>query len=335
MRTAAHNALHTPVLARVCIDILRPALSGENPVLIDCTLGMGGHAEAFLTEFPALQVIGIDRDSQAICLASERLAPFGQRFHAVHATYDEVDRVAAHYGRDGYVDAVFMDLGVSSLQLDDAERGFSYAHDAPLDMRMDLTQGQSAAELLAKVSHGELTHILRSYGEEKCASRIAAQILRYRENEPITRTGQLVSIIDQAMPAPARRSGGHPAKRTFQALRIAVNSELDVLSAAIWRAIESVHIGGRVLVESYHSLEDRIVKDAFTQGMTSSTPKGLPVELDSHKPFLRAVHRGALKADAAEIAANPRSASVRVRAVERIASTPDHLYDPDNYRGVS
>ena len=332
MRTAHNNALHVPVLTRTLLDFLAPSLDGD-ALLIDCTLGMGGHSQAFLDEFPELRVVGIDRDPAAIRLATERLAPFGQRFMAVHTTYDDVDMVAAEHGRDGKADAIVMDLGVSSLQLDDEDRGFSYATDAPLDMRMNPEVGRSAADLLATGSHGEITRILRVYGEEKFASRIADAIVRRREIQPLSRTRELAEIVRDSIPAATRRTGGNPAKRTFQALRIAVNEELDVLEAAIPRAIEAIRVGGRLAVESYQSLEDRIVKDAIAQGTTSTTPAGLPVELDTHKPYLRALHRGVLKANDAEIAANPRSASVRLRAVERVAPTPHHLFNPEHDRG--
>ncbi|VEI12608.1 16S rRNA (cytosine(1402)-N(4))-methyltransferase RsmH [Trueperella bialowiezensis] len=332
MLTADNDALHVPVLTRTVIDLLAPALSGESALLIDCTLGMGGHAEAFLAEFPNVTVVGIDRDPQAIELASARLERFGERFRAVHATYDDVDLVASDAG--GYADAILMDLGVSSLQLDAEERGFSYSVDAPLDMRMDSSGGMSAKDLLATASAGEIARILRVYGEEKFASRIADAIVRRRVNEPLTRTGELVDIVRESIPAAARRTGGNPAKRTFQALRIAVNDELAVLEAALPRAIESLRVGGRIAVESYQSLEDRIVKEAFAKGATSTTPAGLPVELETHKPYLRQLTRGALKAPDAEIARNPRSASVRLRAVERVSPTPPHMFNPQNYRGV-
>lgn len=313
---------HTPVLVQPLIDLLGPALEGE-AVLIDCTLGMGGHTEALLTAFPRLRVIGIDRDTQAIDLATERLAPFGDRFTAVHATYDAVAEVAHAHG--GVVDAVLMDLGVSSFQLDEVERGFSYAHDAPLDMRMDTTGAITAADILREASAGELTRILRVYGEEKFASKIANAIVRRRDNEPFVSTSQLVDVVRDSIPAAARRTGGNPAKRTFQAIRIAVNAELDVLERAVPRAVEAIRVGGRIAIESYQSLEDRIVKDVFARGLKSTTPAGLPMELDDHKPYLRALTRGAYQADDAEIAANPRSASVRLRAVERIRPTPAHL----------
>ena len=316
------NALHVPVLLEECVNLLGPALTAEAPVMIDATLGMGGHSFAFLERFANLTVVGIDRDPEAIELAGERLARFGKRFVAVRATYDDVSDVAAEYGRAGRADAVLMDLGVSSLQLDDEGRGFSYSGDGPLDMRMDKTGGPTAADVLASADKAELTRILREYGEERFASRIAARILAARAAEPIERTGQLADIVRDAIPAPARRTGGNPCKRTFQALRIAVNDELALLRRAIPRAIEAIAVGGRIAVESYQSLEDKIVKREMAKGATSSTPAGLPVELDDRAQYLRLLTRGALKADAAELQANPRSASVRLRAAERLRETP-------------
>lgn len=325
MDNAANNALHMPVLLETCLDLLEPAFTVTNPVLIDCTLGMGGHSEAFLQRFPQLRVVGIDRDPTAIELATARLRPYADRFTAVHTTYDHVDEVAQEFRTDGAVDAILMDLGVSSLQLDDDDRGFSYSNDAPLDMRMDTSTGQTAAQLIATASVRELTSIISRYGEEKFANRIAQAIDRRRQSTPITRTGELADIVKDAIPAAARRTGGNPSKRTFQALRIAVNNELGVLETAIPKAIESIRVGGRLAVESYQSLEDRIVKDAMRVGLQSTTPPGLPVELEDHKPFLRDLTRGAIKADEAGIAHNPRSASVRLRAVERVRPTPSHI----------
>lgn len=315
---AAGNALHTPVLLSTCLNILTPALTSPDSALIDCTLGMGGHSEAFLHNFPNLRVIGIDRDSQAIDLASERLEIFGSRFRAVHATYDAVGDVAAQWGNNGKVQAILMDLGVSSLQIDRQERGFSYSHDVELDMRMDTTKGMSAKDFLAEASSHEIARVLREYGEERYAGRIAQAIVARRSSQPITHTGELVDIVRQSIPAPARRTGGNPAKRTFQALRIAVNNELEILSRAIDVAIDSLALDGRILVMSYHSLEDRIVKRAFRRAAQSSTPQGLPVELMGHEPYLELLTRGAIKASSEEITANPRSASVRLRAARRI-----------------
>lgn len=318
-------ALHTPVLLSRCLDLLAPALSvpadAPGPVLIDCTLGMGGHAEGALERFQDLMLVGIDRDREAIGLASARLARFGMRFRAVHTTYDHVDDVARQVSRygDGTVDAVLMDLGVSSLQLDDSSRGFSYARSAPLDMRMDQSGPTTAQEILDTSDRAELTRILRTYGEERFAPRIAAAIVRRREaGEPVTTTKALAELVREAVPAPARRSGGHPAKRTFQALRIAVNAELDVLERAVPRALNSVRVGGRVVVESYQSLEDRIVKQAMAAGAASRAPQGLPVEPEQDRPYLELVTHGAERADQAELDANPRSAPVRLRAAVRV-----------------
>lgn len=316
-------ARHTPVLLRRCLDLLAPAIeeAPAEPVMIDCTLGMGGHTEGALRRFPRLRVIGIDRDSQAIALASARLAPFGDRFRAVRATYDEVEAVAHRFSQDGEgtVDAVLMDLGVSSLQLDDVERGFSYARPAPLDMRMDQSQGMTAQELLDGAEPGELVRILRAYGEERFAPRIVEAIVRRRSaGHPVSSTQELAELVRQAVPAATRRTGGHPAKRTFQALRIAVNAELDVLERAVPRALNSLRVGGRLVVESYQSLEDRIVKQAIAAGTRASVPDDLPFVPEGAGAYLQALTHGAERADEAELATNPRSAPVRLRAAVRL-----------------
>ena len=315
---------HVPVLLRECLEMLAPAIERPGAVLVDGTLGMGGHTEGALERFEGLTVIGIDRDPQAIELASVRLERFGTRFRAVHTTYDNIDTaVEGQLGAGARVDGVLMDLGVSSLQLDEADRGFAYSKDAPLDMRMDATSGQSAADLLATASEGELIRILRTYGEEKFAPRIARLIIRRRDDAPITRTGELVDIIREAIPAPARRTGGNPAKRTFQALRVAVNDELNILERALPRALSSLRVGGRLVVESYQSLEDRIVKDVLRRGSTSAAPPGLPIVPDEMGPSLRLLTKGANKADQAEQDHNPRSASVRLRGAELIREWKD------------
>lgn len=308
--------LHTPVLLEECLDLLEPSISHDQAVMIDCTLGMGGHTEGALRRFPDLTVIGIDRDPEAIALASARLASFGDRFTAVHATYDHVGQVASEYGVDGLVDGILMDLGVSSLQLDEADRGFSYSKDAPLDMRMNPHAGVSAAELLASASAQELNRILRVYGEEKFASRIAAAIVERRASTPLTRTSELADLVKDVIPAPARRTGGNPSKRTFQALRIAVNDELTILERAIPAALAGLRVGGRLVVESYQSLEDRIVKTIFREGSEDRTPPGLPFTPPELAPCLKLLTRGAARADAEELARNPRSAPVRLRGVE-------------------
>lgn len=309
---------HIPVLLDECMDMMAPALTDDGAVLVDCTLGMGGHSEAALKRFPNIHLIGIDRDPQAISLASERLAPFADRFTAVHTTYDHVDEVVATYALAGKADAILMDLGVSSLQLDEAERGFSYSADAPLDMRMDPTTGQSAAELLVSATAQEIAQILRVYGEERFASRIARRIVETRETQPLTRTGQLADIVRASIPAAARRTGGNPSKRTFQALRIAVNDELNILERALPACFASLRIGGRLVVESYQSLEDRIVKDLFRRASTVDVPHGLPVIPDSMAPSVEPLTRKVRQADEAERAHNPRSASVRLRGAQLV-----------------
>ncbi|WP_277212799.1 16S rRNA (cytosine(1402)-N(4))-methyltransferase RsmH [Isoptericola croceus] len=318
---------HVPVLLQRCVDLLAPALSEPGSVLVDCTLGMGGHTEAVLEQLPAVRVVGIDRDRQALELASARLARFGDRFTPVHAVYDEIaDVVDAHAG--GSAQGVLMDLGVSSLQLDEADRGFAYAQDAPLDMRMDQSRGLTAADVLNTYDERDLARILRVYGEERFAPRVARALVRRREQRPWERTAELAEVVRESIPAAARRTGGNPSKRTFQALRIEVNGELEVLERAVPAAIESLAVDGRIVVESYHSLEDRIVKRAIARGITSSAPPGLPVEPETHRPYLEALTRGAEAADEVELERNPRSASVRLRAARRLRPTPDHLMSP-------
>jgi len=322
--SSATGDRHLPVLLQRCVDLLAPALAAPGSVLVDCTLGMGGHTEAVLEQIPTARVIGIDRDLQALALASERLARFGTRFTPVHAVYDEIRDVVADQGLPA-VQGVLMDLGVSSLQLDETERGFAYAHDAPLDMRMDQSRGRTAADVLNTYDERELTRILREYGEERFAQRIARAVVRRREQQPWERTGELADLVRGAIPAATRRTGGNPSKRTFQALRIEVNGEIEVLERAVPAAIEVLDVDGRIVVESYHSLEDRIVKRAIARGTTSSAPHGLPVEPETHRPYLEALTRGAEEADAAELERNPRSASVRLRAARRVRPTPDHM----------
>jgi 16S rRNA (cytosine1402-N4)-methyltransferase len=311
------------------VALLAPALEREGAVLVDATLGLGGHSEAVLERVPTARVVGVDRDPAALELAGERLRPFGERFRGVHAVYDEIPDVLAELGL-AHADAVLFDLGVSSMQLDVRERGFAYAEDAPLDMRMDATVGRTAADVLNTYSAAELTRVLKEYGEERFARKIAGAIVREREVEPFTTSGRLVELLYAEIPAPARRTGGHPAKRTFQALRMEVNDELAVLRRAIPAAIEAIGPGGRVVVESYHSLEDRLVKQAFTRVTRSEVPEDLPFVPEGAEPAFRPVTRGAEKASADEIAENPRAASVRLRAVERVASTP-----PGTTRGTT
>jgi 16S rRNA (cytosine1402-N4)-methyltransferase len=314
---AAPKTRHVPVFLARVLELLGPALVGPDAVLVDATLGMAGHAEALLRAHPTASLVGIDRDTDALALAAVRLAAFEGRTTLVHAVYDELPEVLGRLGL-ATVDAVLFDLGVSSLQLDEAERGFSYAQDAPLDMRMDRTAGRTAADVLNTYSAKELARVLRVYGEERFAGRIADSVVRERARRPLTSTGRLVELVREAIPAAARRTGGNPAKRTFQALRIEVNGEIAALERAVPAAVEAIGVGGRVAVLSYHSLEDRLVKRTFAAGAASTSPAGLPVELPELAPRLRLLTRGAEQPDAAEIAANPRAASARLRAVERI-----------------
>ncbi|WP_448389745.1 16S rRNA (cytosine(1402)-N(4))-methyltransferase RsmH [Mycolicibacterium sp. XJ1904] len=317
---------HVPVLLDRCVDLLTPALTrrssdGEGAVLVDATLGAGGHAERFLTELPGLRLIGLDRDPDALWIAGERLSRFGDRVMLVRTRYDGIGRVLGddRY-RASHADGILFDLGVSSMQLDRTERGFSYAADAPLDMRMDRDAELTAAEVVNTYDQKSLTRLLREFGEERFASRIAAQLIRRRSRQPFRTTGELVELLYQAIPAPARRTGGHPAKRTFQALRIAVNGELDSLRDALPAALNALAPGGRIVVMAYQSLEDRIVKAAFASATASRTPPGLPVELPGHEPEFVALTRGAERAAPEEIERNPRSAPVRLRALEKVGA---------------
>lgn len=318
---------HVPVLLDRCVELLAPALhpadDGAPPVLVDATLGLGGHTEAFLDRVPDLVVVGLDRDPQALALAAERLSRFGDRFVPVHTVYDRIEEVVAEeVGRP--VQGVLMDLGVSSLQLDEVDRGFSYAHDAPLDMRMDASAGVTAAEVLNTFPEAEIARVLREYGEERWAVRIAQRVVRRREQEPLRRTGELVDLVRGAIPAAARATGGNPAKRTFQALRIEVNGELAALERALPAAVESLAVGGRIAVMAYQSLEDRMVKRALAAGASVTAPAGVPVVRDEDQPYLRLLTRGAERASEAEQERNPRSTPVRLRAAERLRTTPEH-----------
>jgi 16S rRNA (cytosine1402-N4)-methyltransferase len=314
------DARHVPVLLDRVVALVAPPLQAEGEerrFLVDATIGLGGHAEAVLRTCPHAHVIGIDRDEQALERSGARLAPYAERVTLVHAVYDQLADVLDALGRP-QVDGVLFDLGVSSMQLDLRERGFAYAEDAPLDMRMDESTGPTAADVLNRYSVDDLARVLRDYGEERFARRIAERVVRERERRPFDRSGRLVELLYDAIPAPARRTGGHPAKRTFQALRIEVNDELSVLRRALPAAIEAIGVGGRVVVMSYHSLEDRITKQAFTAVTRSDVPPDLPFVPAGHEPALRLVTRGAERAGAEEIGTNPRAASVRLRAVERL-----------------
>jgi len=308
--------IHTPVLLERCLELMGPALERDGAVYVDGTLGMGGHSEAVLERFPGARLVGMDRDPQALRIAGERLAPFADRTTFVHTVYDGIERALDEAGADA-ADAILFDLGVSSLQLDEAERGFAYAQDAPLDMRMDPTVGQTAADVVASYSEGELRRIFERYGEEKLSGRYARAIIAARTAEPIERSGQLVDVLQSATPA-ALKNAGHPAKRVFQALRIEVNAELAALESAIPAALDALSVGGRIVVLSYQSLEDRFVKRLFAEATASTSPKGLPVELPEHAPKFRALVRGAELASDEEAARNPRAKPVRLRAVEKL-----------------
>ena len=308
---------HVPVMRDRCVELLAPALEKPGSIVVDATLGMGGHSEALLAACPQATLVGIDRDPQALDLAGRRLAGFGERVRLVHAVYDDIPEVLAGLGIDK-VSGILMDLGVSSLQLDEADRGFAYSVDAPLDMRMDQTVGESAADVLNSYSATDLTRILRDYGEERFAKRIASAIVRERSVQPFTTSARLVEIIRDNVPAATRRTGGNPAKRTFQGLRIEVNQELEVLERAVPAAVEALAVGGRIAVLAYHSLEDRIVKRTFAEQVRSTTPAGLPVELAEHAPRMRLLTRGAELPSESEMADNPRAGSAKLRAAERI-----------------
>lgn len=310
--------IHTPVLLERCVELLAPALTRPGAVLVDATEGMGGHSEALLERFDGIRLIGLDRDTDALRIAGERLARFGDRVTLVHTVYDGIGAALAGAGVDR-VDGILFDLGVSSLQLDEADRGFAYAQDAPLDMRMDQTAGTTAADIVATYGEGDLRRIFERYGEEKLAGRYARAIIAARATAPITRSGQLVDILISATPAAVQREGrGHPAKRVFQALRIEVNAELAVLERALPAAMDALRVGGRIVVMSYQSLEDRLVKRVFADAAASTAPAGLPVELPEHAPRFRLVVKGAELATDEEKAQNPRATPVRLRAAERV-----------------
>ena len=309
---------HVPVLAGRVTVLLAPALAGPDAVLVDATLGRAGHARALLEACPGLLLIGIDADLAAIEAARELLAPYADRVTLVHARYDQIPAVVAAIPGPAQVMGLLFDLGVSSPQLDDPDRGFAYARDAPLDMRMDLTEDRTAADIVNGYSAAELTRVLRDYGEERFARRIADAVVRERSRTPITSTLRLSAIVKDAIPAATRRTGGNPAKRTFQALRIEVNDELGTLRRALPAALGVLAVGGRVVVLAYHSLEDRIVKRELVRLSADQTPPGLPVLANASTAQFQLLTRGAERPDSEEVAANPRAASARLRAAERI-----------------
>lgn len=299
---------HRPVMVEEVVDLLGPAPAGT---VVDATLGGAGHSVAMLEAHPHLRVHGLDQDPMAIEAAQARLARFGDRARVTHARFDRIAEVV-----EAPVSGVLFDLGVSSPQLDRGDRGFSHRHDAPLDMRMDTTTGRTAAEVVNTYDEASLARLLRDLADERFAARIARAIVA---NRPIETTGRLAEVVRDAIPAPARRTGGHPAKRSFQALRIEVNAELEVLPVALDAAIELLAPGGRCVVLAYHSGEDRIVKDRFRNAATGgcTCPPNLPCVCGA-EPTVRLLKRGAWKPSAAEVAANPRAESARLRAVEKL-----------------
>ncbi|WP_152361714.1 16S rRNA (cytosine(1402)-N(4))-methyltransferase RsmH [Microlunatus speluncae] len=312
---------HVPVLLGRIVELLAPALGptpdDPQPVFVDCTTGLGGHSAALLDACPAARLIGLDRDPEALAEATRRLSRYGDRVRLIRAVYDELPEVLADAGLST-VRAILFDLGLSSLQIDRAERGFAYAVDAPLDMRMGQDQPLTAADVLNTYDVAELTRILRVYGEERFADRIARRIVTERTTEPFTTSARLVTLLQRAIPAKSAKTGGHPAKRTFQALRIEVNAELAALEAALPAAVTALAPGGRIAVLAYHSLEDRMVKRTFAAGATDRAPRGLPVVPDELRPELTLLTRGAERPEPAEVELNPRAASARLRAAMKI-----------------
>ncbi|MBU3645761.1 MAG: 16S rRNA (cytosine(1402)-N(4))-methyltransferase RsmH [Candidatus Nanopelagicaceae bacterium] len=310
---------HASVMLDRCIALLSPAIEkSSNPIVVDATLGLGGHSFALLEKFPNLKIIGLDRDLSAIEKSSARLAKFSDRTTIVHAVYDEMPAVLKSLGIAN-VQGILFDLGVSSMQLDQVARGFSYSNDAPLDMRMDQSRGVSAKEVIDSYSRNDLIRIIREYGEERFATRIVDNLIAAREKGGINSTTELADLVKNSIPAPARRVGGNPAKRTFQALRIEVNQELEILQRAIPRAMDCLSVGGRMVVMSFQSLEDKIVKKFFTAATESKTPVGLPVEIEALAAKFKLVFSGSEKASEQEIEENSRAQSVRLRAIERVA----------------
>ena len=303
-----------------CVELLAPAIEkSENPVVIDATLGLGGHTEVLLARFKNLTVIGIDRDEIALGRATERLTPYSDRLKTAHCVFDEISAVAKSFGIS-HINGALFDLGVSSIQLDESERGFSYSQDAPLDMRMDRSQGITASEIVNTYEPGKLVHILRTYGEEKFATRIVENIVKARAKAPLNSTTELAALVKESIPAATRRTGGNPAKRTFQALRIEANDELGAISRALPDALDLLMVGGRLVVMSFQSLEDRIVKEIFAEASTSKSPRNLPIELPEYAAKFSLVFRSSQTPSEEELASNPRSASVRLRAIERVAA---------------
>ena len=303
---------HQPVLLERIVELFAPVPPGW---VVDATVGGAGHAAAILERHLHLRVLGLDQDADALAAAADRLRPFGDRAVLLHVRFDSLDTAVQQLGTTP-VSGVLFDLGVSSPQLDRADRGFSYRHDAPLDMRMDRRQARTAADIVNESDERELADVLRTYGDERFATRIARAVVRAR---PVTTTTELAELVRDAIPAPARRTGGHPAKRTFQAIRIAVNAELDILPGAIDSAIDVLTPGGRCAVLSYHSGEDRIVKARLRHAATGGWkgPSHLPPPSDVH-PTVRLLKAGSWTPSRAESTDNPRASSARLRAVEKL-----------------
>lgn len=307
--------MHIPVLLDRCLELLGPAVSSPGAVMVDATLGLGGHSEAFLSTFPELTLVGVDRDPIALAKAAERLAEFGERFVTRAGEHEHFGSLLATVN-GGRINAVLFDLGVSSMQLDEPERGFSYSRNAPLDMRMNPADELTAAYIVNTYSENDLVGVLRDYGEERNARRIAKAIIRERQVKPIDSTTQLAELIRDCLPQAAKRTGGNPAKRTFQALRIEINREIQGLPAALDAALAALVVGGRIAVISYHSLEDRIVKRRLMADSKETSPIRLPVIPDDARPSLRLLTRGAEVPSDTEILENPRAASAKLRAAE-------------------
>jgi len=309
---AAPAFRHQPVLLQLVVDVFTPVPPG---VVVDATVGGGGHAAALLEAHPHLSVVGLDQDPDAVAAAGARLQPFGDRAVVRRARFDQLAATLGELGHDRASGALF-DLGVSSPQLDRPERGFSYRGDGPLDMRMDPSQPETAADLVNELPVDELARILRRFGDERYATRIARAVAAAR---PVRSTAELAQIVRDAIPAPARRRGGHPARRTFQALRIAVNDELAILPDALDQALDSLAPGGRCVAIAYHSGEDRIVKERFRHAATGgwTGPADLPPPPEI-RPTATLLRRGAWKPSPDEIRTNPRAEAARARAVEKL-----------------
>jgi 16S rRNA (cytosine1402-N4)-methyltransferase len=312
------QGLHIPVLAEEALAWLSPALAGMGP-LVDCTLGTGGHAEVFLRELPDLVVVGIDRDEQALEIAERRLKGFGRRVRLARGNFADLAWIVKAEGYD-QVGATLYDLGVSSLQLDRADRGFGYRQGFSLDMRMEPGAPLSAAEIVSSYSESRLGDVIHRFGEERYARRIARAIVARRARRPFSDAGDLADVIKEAIPAATRRTGPHPARRTFQALRIETNAEIEALERSLPLAFGLLRPGGRVGVISYHSLEDRLIKHAFrsyAQGCVC--PPDLPVCVCGRQPELKVLTRKPVRPGEEEVARNRRADSARLRVAEKLA----------------